>query len=149
MLDDERCAVLVLSRPSERLVKIVKGDDEFVLYAGELSGLWFSLQVSDYQPRFGNEEISSVLYRLPGHLQTFLQYLATLSLGLAVLNMVPAFRLDGQQVFEAYLHHRYPTDRRRREQYASLVLYSSTTLLGVNVVLAFLTLYYRTTAGYV
>jgi membrane-associated protease RseP (regulator of RpoE activity) len=54
-------------------------------------------QITDYVPKYP-DHWSCILFTvgLPANLELLLYYIASLSAGLAVLNVVPCFMLDGQ-----------------------------------------------------
>jgi S2P endopeptidase len=138
--DGELCATPALL-PSEKLVKISKANDDFVLYAGHLSTLWHGIEVSRYLPRFAL--FSSFLLACPHPLYLMLYYIATLSTGLGVLNLVPAYWLDGEHIMGSILHILWPDDLKKRKRWGRIVLRSSTFLLVANIVVSLIILYYR------
>lgn len=130
------CAFPAISTNS-RLVRISHSDGQDVLFLGDPRALPLALSVSSYIP---NSHLSPSW--LPELLQTFLMYLVSFSSALALLNMVPAYYLDGQWTFTALLEHcseGYLHERTRR-QICTVVLVTGSILLGVNILLALWTL---------
>ena len=124
---------------SSRLVKIKhnsKSPD--VIYLGEPRGLYSSVMVGDYSPR--NQLVPLTL---PVVIATQLLYLVSLSAAFAVLNVVPAYALDGQWVtiamVEAWLQHYIPSQK-NRTLFCNCLLFVGTFLLIANIVLSIVNL---------
>ncbi|KAI9025250.1 hypothetical protein CLU79DRAFT_744718 [Phycomyces nitens] len=65
--------------------------DKVFLFEGELVDIWESVKVGILQPRFWILPAS-----LPHILELLLRYVSSFTLALALLNILPAFRLDGE-----------------------------------------------------
>ena len=124
---------------SSRLVKIKHtANTPDVLYLGEPRGLYSSALVGDYSPRS-----EFVPLTLPVVMTTQLLYLVSLSAAFALLNVVPAYALDGQWVtiamVEAWLQHYIPSQK-SRTLFCNCVLWVGTFLLIANIVLSIVNL---------
>ena len=134
---DYGCAFPAVTSPS-RLIRIshMSGDD--VLFLGDPRALAYMLTTSSYTPISPN-----TLIWLPDLLQTLCTYFISLSSALALLNMVPAYFLDGQWtlvvLMDLLLEKRIP-DPKRRRQLCNCILISGSLLLGLNIGLAIWTL---------
>lgn len=120
---------------SSRIVKIkhnARSPD--VLYLGEPQGLYGSVLLGDYSPRS-----QFVPLTLPVVMATQLLYIVSLSAAFAVLNVVPAYALDGQWVtivmVEAWLQHYIPSQK-SRTLFCNCLLFVGTFLLIANIVLS-------------
>ncbi|CAG8544637.1 14225_t:CDS:10, partial [Dentiscutata heterogama] len=79
---------------------VQENDDQekLVLYIGELVDVWEIVQVSILQPRW-----SWVPIWIPISIELTLRYTISFSLALGVLNILPAFKLDGHYALNALL----------------------------------------------
>lgn len=131
------CAFPAISDPS-KLVRITHTKGKDVLFLGDPRVLGFSFRTSAYNPIY-----PSVPLWLPDLLQTLCSYFVSLSGALALLNMVPAYFLDGQWVLvvlvDIVFEKRIP-DSDRRNVICNCVLASGSLLLGLNLCLALWTL---------
>ena len=133
---DFACAFPAVS-PDSRLVRISHSDGPDVLFLGDPRALPLSLSTSSYIP---SSSLSPSW--LPELLQTLLMYLVSFSSALALLNMVPAYYLDGQWTLTALVElccegH---LQERTRRQICTVVLVTGSALLAVNIGLALWTL---------
>lgn len=133
---DFACAVPAVS-PETRLVRISHSDGPDVLFLGDPRALPYSLTTSSYLPN-GSLPPSW----LPDLLQTLLMYMISFSSALALLNMVPAYYLDGQWAFTVFMELCFESSlqEKTRRQICSVVLVAGSMLLAVNIVLALWTL---------
>jgi len=120
---------------TSRLVRIKhSGRSPDVLYLGEPRGLYTSVLLGDYSPRSQYVPLS-----LPVVITTQLLYIISLSGAFALLNVVPAYALDGQWVaiamVEAWLQHYIPS-KKNRTLFCNCLLFVGTFLLITNVILS-------------
>ena len=130
------CAFPAVS-PDVRLVRIAHSDGPDVLFLGDPRALLFSISTSSYIP---SSSLSPSW--LPDLIQTLLMYLVSFSSALALLNMVPAYYLDGQWALLALVElccEGYLQEKTRR-QLCTVVLLAGSVLLGINIALALWTL---------
>ena len=133
---DFACAFPAVS-PDTRLVRISHSGGPDVLFLGDPRALTFALTTSSYFPN-GSLPPSW----LPDLLQTLLMYMMSFSSALALLNMVPAYHLDGQWTLNAFIELCFENSlhERTRRQMSSVVLVAGSTLLALNIALALWTL---------
>ncbi|CAG8527323.1 9744_t:CDS:2 [Diversispora eburnea] len=84
--------------------------ENVLLFLGKLQDVWEIVQVSILQPRW-----SWVPLWIPESLELILRYTISFSLALCVLNILPAFQLDGQHALTALLLWIFGTDQDLRE----------------------------------
>lgn len=144
----ELCFMAVLPE-EQKLVDIrVKsarnGVTSTLFFEGSPSVLGSSVSVSSYVPRAW-AAIPWPLLRLlaladlPNHLERLLQYFASISLALAVLNMAPVFRFDGEYSTMLFLKLAFPhMSSFRMSKVRFYVLRIGTGLLGLNVLVSLL-----------
>ena len=133
---DFACAIPALS-PETRLVRISHSDGPDVLFLGDPRELPYSVTTTSYLP---NSSLPPSW--LPDLLQTLLLYMVSFSSALALLNMVPAYYLDGQWTFTVLVELCFENslhDKTRR-QICSVVLVAGSVLLAANIGLALWTL---------
>ena len=133
---DFACVVPAVS-PETRLVRISHSDGPDVLFLGDPRALIYSLLTSSYLP---NSSLSPPW--LPNMLQTLLMYMISFSSALALLNMVPAYYLDGQWAFTVLVELCFENSlqEKTRRQICSVVLVAGSVLLAANIGLALWTL---------
>ena len=124
---------------SSRLVKIKhNANTPDVLYLGEPRGLYPSVVVGDYSPRSHYVPLT-----LPVVITTQLLYIVSLSGAFAILNVVPAYALDGQWVtiamVEAWLQYYIPSQK-SRTLFCNCILFIGTFLLIANIILSIVNL---------
>ena len=136
-LSDHACVFPALSSPA-KLVRISHDGGDDVLFLGDPRALNFVLSVSSYIPKS-----HSVPLWLPDLLRTLSTYFISLSSALALLNMVPAYYLDGQWALivlvDLCLESRVP-DPQKRNRICNCVLIAGSLLLALNLCLAVWTL---------
>ena len=134
---EHACVFPTLSSPA-KLLRISHSGGDDVLFLGDPRALTFVLSVSSYVPKYP----SSPLW-LPGLLQTLSTYFISLSSALALLNMVPAYFLDGQWtltvLIDLLFESRIP-DPLKRNRICNFILTGGSLLLGLNLCLAVWTL---------
>lgn len=101
-----------------------------ILYLGGLEQLKHSIILSDYHPSH-----SSVPLWLPGSLHTLCIYIASISGALAVLNIIPAYALDGHWTLIALLEYLMP-ENAYRTKISNVILLIGSSLLMCNVLSA-------------
>ena len=131
------CVFPAIANPS-KLVRITHTKGKDVLFLGDPRVLQFILSTSPYSPNF----LWLPLW-LPSLLQTLCNYITSLSSALALLNMVPAYFLDGQWTLtvlvDLFLEKRVP-DSKHRNLICNCILTCGTLLLVLNLCLALWTL---------
>ena len=135
---DYACAFPAVSTDT-RLVRISHSDGPDVLFLGDPRDLSYFLATSSYLP---NGSLPPPW--LPDLLQMLLMYMVSFSSALALLNMVPAYYLDGQWTFTAFVElcFEHSLQEKTRRQVCSTVLVAGSILLAVNIALALWTLMY-------
>lgn len=136
--EDERCqsetSGFVCARPvteeHHAVIKLTLHDSSFLLFYGHPHALWYSLMVSDYVPRSPMLPTS-----FPSMVEKTLRYTASLSGGLAVINMAPIQWLDGQWAATAILSLFFPSLAPRTRDLILRVLSTGTAALFVGNVL--------------
>ncbi|XP_065890237.1 membrane-bound transcription factor site-2 protease-like [Dysidea avara] len=124
---------------SSRLIRIRHNShNRDILYLGEARGLYSTVVLGDYNPRS-----SYVPLLLPIIISTQLLYLVSLSGAFALLNVVPAYALDGQWVtialVEAWLEPCIKSQK-QRTLFCNCVLFMGTFLLAANVIVSIINL---------
>lgn len=123
---------------ASRLVRIGQVSAADVLFLGDPRALPFTVSISGYVP-----STSYSLLWPPEVLQTFSMYIISISSALALLNMVPAYFLDGQwaltALIEMLLEDALPSEKHRR-RLCNGVLVCGSLLMVVNILLALWTL---------
>ena len=105
------------------------GSGDPVIFLGDLRTLLYNTKVSDFQPLS-----TSVSLRLPLLLQTTAIYMISISSALALLNMLPAYALDGQWALSAFMEHLLP-EHPKRNKIVNGILTGGTLLLIMNIAL--------------
>ena len=133
---DFACAFPAIS-PESRLVRISHSEGPDVLFLGDPRSLPFSLSTSSYIP---SSSLSPSW--LPELLQNLLMYLVSFSSALALLNMVPAYYLDGQWTLTALVELCCEShlQEKTRRQICGVVLVTGSVLMVVNIAIALWTL---------
>ena len=131
------CVFPAISSPS-KLIRISHTEDKDVLFLGDPSALPYIVSTSSFVPR-----VSVAPLWLPGLMKTLCTYFISLSSALALLNMVPAYFLDGQWtlsvLMELYFEKKIP-DAHKRHFILNCVLIFGSVLLGLNICLGIWTL---------
>lgn len=97
-----RCMTPYTPEPKAQIIRIYRRPpswestvsyppDKPVVFVGELVDIWESVKVGLLQPRFSFLPVS-----LPQILELTLTYMASFTLALSLLNILPAFQLDGE-----------------------------------------------------
>ena len=135
---DFACAVPAVSSQT-RLVRISHSDGPDVLFLGDPLALLYSIATSSYLP---NGSLSPSW--LPELLQTLLMYMVSFSSALALLNMVPAYYLDGQWALTVLVELCFEDSlqEKTRRQICNVILIGGSVLLILNICLALWTLIY-------
>ena len=136
-VSEHACVFPALSSPS-KLLRISHNGGEDVLFLGDPRALNFVVSISSFVPKTPN-----VPLWLPGFLRTLSTYFISLSSALALLNMVPAYFLDGQWALTVLVdlcfEKRIP-DPLKRNRICNCILVTGSFLLGLNLCLAVWTL---------
>ena len=135
---DHACAFPTVLDPT-RLARIGHTGGSDVLYLGDPQALSYFVHAGDYLPKLP----FSFMLPVPSFLHTLSMYVVSFSSALALLNMVPAFALDGQWALVALLEHyceRTIPNPRHRNTLCTCVLSCGTFLLMANICLALWTL---------
>lgn len=131
------CVFPAISAPS-RLIRISHTNDKDVLFLGDPAALPYIISTSSLTPR-----VSLAPLWLPRLIKTLCTYFISLSSALALLNMVPAYFLDGQWtlsvLIELCFEQRIP-DAHKRHLICNCVLIFGSVLLGLNICLGIWTL---------
>jgi len=134
---EHHCVFPAIAPPS-KLVRITHTSGKDVLFLGDPYLLHFILSTSMYLPNSIHIPLG-----LPNFLLTTCTYFISLSSALALLNMVPAYFLDGQWTLtvlvELFLEKRVP-DLAKRTLICNCVLATGSLLLVLNLGLALWTL---------
>lgn len=124
-----------LTKNVTRVIRIGHRHGQEVLFVGEPRELSATVEVSNYVPIYNTPFIN-----LPKHLENLCLYLISISAALALLNMVPCFYLDGHHTLEILLEILLPAQHRTRMLVQTGVLMLGSSLLLINVLIAFSTL---------
>ena len=134
---DYACVFPAVSSQS-RLIRISHTDGKDALFLGDPRALHYSVSTSSYLPNG-----SYCPLWLPELLQVLCMYVISFSSALALLNMVPAYFLDGQwaltSLIELFLEDSLPNPKHRR-RLCNCILFCGSLLLGLNICLAIWTL---------
>ena len=136
-VSEHACVFPTLSSPS-KLLRISHDGGEDVLFLGDPRALNFVLSISSYIPKS-----PGIPLWLPGFLHTLSTYFISLSSALALLNMVPAYFLDGQWALTVLVDLCFETripDPQKRNRICNCILVVGSVLLGLNLCLAIWTL---------
>lgn len=106
------------------------GNGDPVIFLGDLRTLLYTTKVSDYMPV--SNTFSPVW--LPPFLRTISIYILSISSALAMLNMLPAYALDGQWALAAFMENILP-EHPKRNKIVNLILTIGTVLLIMNIIL--------------
>jgi S2P endopeptidase len=112
------------------LVKIGHtGPGDPILFTGDIARLQYSVTTTDYQSTYWPVWV-------PDLLETMCLYIGSISAALALMNILPAYALDGQWTLGAILEYWLP-DHPWRNRIFNGVLMIVTLLLILNIVMAF------------
>lgn len=118
--------------PDEKLLRVHVAQEPVVLFLGDPRVAYYSVQVSDYLPRASIFPLS-----LPGMIEMLMNYTISLSAALALLNMVPAYFLDGQWALMALVDILLPRSTyQRKKVLAETVLISGSALFVLTILLS-------------
>ncbi|CAB4416729.1 unnamed protein product [Rhizophagus irregularis] len=111
--------------------------EQVLLWLGDLENLWEIVQVSTLQPRW-----SWVPLWIPFTVEIIIRYTVSFSLALCILNILPAFQLDGYHALTTILTRLYEVDdrastaisiskrTRQRKKLENGIVYGVTGLVG-------------------
>lgn len=102
-----------------------------MLFFGHPADIYRTVDVSDWVPKY------SFLYpKLPESFALFCKYITVFSAGLAIINVVPCFFLDGQYILNIvvlYLLNSMPHNKNIRESTVLTITSIGTLLLIINL----------------
>lgn len=147
------CVVPIFTREKKQLVDVhvrsaTTGEREVLFFAGYAEILGQSLTVSSYVPRayaFLPRFLLSLfaIIDVPNTAERLLQYFASISLGLFILNMAPVIYLDGEASVGLFLRVFFTQITKKRvEKIRSAILIAGSFLLAVNLIFSL-----RSTSG--
>lgn len=117
-----------------RLIELKRHDRYRFLFYGFPSELFQSISLIDYRPKYQWLPVS-ILY----HYETLLKYIVSFSFGLAVINLVPCYFLDGQWLIQFlidFLLHSH-LNQLKRNYVTSMLTLAGTILLSSCLILSF------------
>jgi len=91
--EDVDCMVPQFTDNTTRLVIVSRNKQKDFLFVGNPAEIYTSIEVTEYVPKY-----SFLPLQLPDILIKLCNFIATFSAGLAVLNVVPSYLLDGQHM---------------------------------------------------
>ncbi|CAG8557475.1 2958_t:CDS:2 [Acaulospora morrowiae] len=109
-------------------------NEKVLLFLGEFEDVWEIVQVSSIQPRW-----SWVPLWIPESLELILRYITSFSLALCVINILPAFQLDGHHALRSLLSAYYDRSegastnnksKEREKRIENGIIYFVTALVG-------------------
>lgn len=146
---DERssCVVPIFPKEKKQLVDVHirsarTGEREVLFFAGYAEILGQSLTVSSYVPRafaFLPKFFLSFLaiVDVPNNAERLLQYFASISLGLSILNMAPVIHLDGEASVGLFVRVLFKRIARKRvDKIRTVILTAGSILLALNLVIS-------------
>ncbi|KAJ8682098.1 hypothetical protein QAD02_017890 [Eretmocerus hayati] len=119
-----------------KIVQIQRYGRKDVIYLGHPAEIYYSIELSDWVPRFG-----FLSPNLPETFILFCKYTAQFSAGLAIINVIPCFYFDGQHIVTLLidvLFRRKIQHHSIRSTIASIVKITFTLLLGNILVIMYL-----------
>lgn len=125
------CTTPTISQYSH-LVKIKHtGPGDTILFLGDLRLLQYSITATNYHSSY-----PSLPIWLPQIFETLFTYIASISSALALLNIIPAYALDGHWALNVLLECLMPQNV-RRTKIANVILTFGSSLLVLNILAAF------------
>ncbi|XP_013407159.1 membrane-bound transcription factor site-2 protease isoform X2 [Lingula anatina] len=124
---------------STTFLKVYRYGKAPLLFLGHPLDLHYSVHISNYVP-VG----VFIPLNMPYVIETFCQYLISLSGALAILNVVPCYALDGQWILLAFIEYTLRStipDSDIRGLIYSVIILFGTLLLTANIVIAMWTLF--------
>merc|ERR1719234_2806218 len=92
------CLLPVLEGNSSRLLIADRQHQQQLIFLGSPAELYQSVQMTEYSPRVNHLPIG-----LPDQIAKLLRYTFSISFGLALLNLVPCYLLDGHHIASAII----------------------------------------------
>ena len=92
------CLLPLLEGNSSRLLIADRQHKHQLIFLGSPAELYQSVQLTEYSPR-----VTQLPIRLPDQIAKLLRYIFSISFGLALLNIVPCYLLDGHHITRAFL----------------------------------------------
>ena len=132
----DQCWTPSLETNTTRLIIVTRRQEKDFLYIGNPAHLYSEITVSEFVPAFTWLPLGA-----PDLIIKFLSYLSAFSAGLAVLNVVPSYLLDGQHIVRVLVEIllRHKSENTRLTVTASLTMLG-TLLIAVNIVLGLVSL---------
>ncbi|KAG8192340.1 hypothetical protein JTE90_002160 [Oedothorax gibbosus] len=96
---DDLCLVPVFPTLNTKLSRIQRTNKISVIYIGYIPELKYSVSVSNWTTK-----IKILPVRFVDMFETFLVYIVTFSTGLAIMNLIPCFGLDGAHLIDVIIH---------------------------------------------
>lgn len=133
---EEKLCLFPLTENTTRVIRLRHNKGLEVLFVGQPRELSSTVMVSNYVPLY-----NTPFMNLPTHIEYLCLYMISISAALALLNMVPCFYLDGHHALQALLEMFLPNQLKLRLQIQTVCLGFGTSLLMLNVMIAFSTLF--------
>ena len=92
------CLLPLLKGNSSRLLIAKRQNQQQLIFLGSPAELYQSVQMTEYSPRVNHLPIG-----LPDQIAKLLRYTFSISFGLALLNIVPCYLLDGHHIANAVI----------------------------------------------
>jgi len=92
------CLLPLLEGNSSRLLIVDRQDKQQLIFLGSPGEMYQSVQLTEFSPR-----VTLLPIRLPDQMSKLLRYTFSISFGLALLNVVPCYLLDGHHITSALL----------------------------------------------
>jgi len=92
------CLLPLIEGNSSRLLIVDRQQKQQLIFLGSPAELYQSVQLTEYSPR-----VTQLPVRLPDQMAKLLRYTFSISFGLALLNIVPCYLLDGHHITSAIL----------------------------------------------
>jgi len=96
--NDNVCLPPLLEGNSSRLLIADRQNQRQLIFLGSPAELYQSVQMTEYSPR-----VNHIPIRLPDQIAKLLRYTFSISFGLALLNIVPCYLLDGHHIASAII----------------------------------------------
>jgi len=115
-----------------QIVQIKRKLNKDVLFIGHPADIYKTVDVSDWVPKY-----SFLDPKLPESLVLFCKYITAFSAGLAIVNVVPCFFLDGQYIIDIlvlYLLNSISHNKNIKEATILTITSIATLLLIINLI---------------
>lgn len=126
--------------PGHMILNFMKANGDTVLFSAHPISVYRTIIISKFENRWSVFGDSFLV--LPIIWDKFWRYMTTISLALSVLNIAPAFWLDGDHALKAFVRICLPGWTEANRMWLSeLILRSTAILFIVNIVASFLGLF--------